>query len=404
MNLNTLDTYRLEVLTSIDRAIVDNDPQMVDEAFRMYKDCMVLALEHGHLGVSTRLSADMYQAIRYSTLIERHAKGSIAPEVFTKIIGYMPPDYSDIRVVHGTDAIHTELLEQFLRQTCETPERLMHLTHKYCRHEFPEAFCLSLKSVLEHPERDSLTKLPSGRSIITMLRQYITPDYIYVDGEMQDTPKGTFRQLPNKAVKLLRKHHGFLAAVHKYLGSYEPKDSLPMEVVEQFARGLPLESLKTFGAHHQTHADDPRAICRAHALGYHFEPAEIKSYFLKAGVCEDNSFGAQSWKRCLCWLIENTTVDVAEFSTLINAVDAYYGRGGAMLSCVESSLDYLAKTPSSANQHAMDKIEQVCLHLLDLKGDQSWLRSGLLKIAHLPKTIAHHPSLVTECLERDLGL
>jgi hypothetical protein len=405
MNLNVMHTYSLDVIEAFQNAVTANDARQVSEAFTMYKECMVLALEHGHFGVSNALADRMYQVIKFESLVERRLTGKMAPEVFSTIISRMPPLQQDMYAKNSSDEIHSELLTQFLRQTVKDPNSLQYLFRHACVHGFPNAFCIGLQALLTHPNQKAVIALQSGQSVISLVQEYITPEYIYVDGEQERAPKGTQRQLPQQAVELLREHHELLAAIHQRLGSYAAADSFTLDVIEQFAVGLPEESLKRFISHHAHESKDPRFLCRRHALGLPGDPQQIMDYIkARADANDYQRYSQVSMQRGFCFLIESPAVEVGAFGQWLAGIDGEFGRATMMLDAMAATLRFTANNISGPSPDIIEKVETICFHLLAVETDNELMRSHILKIPHLPKRIAQHDEFIETALQIDVGL
>ncbi|AYG47766.1 hypothetical protein DV532_26125 (plasmid) [Pseudomonas sp. Leaf58] len=408
MNLNDCHHYSGTVITAIKSAIDNNNPAEVRDAFFMYRDCMIQALEHGHLNVSTKLSEDMYRAIQFDQLIARRLSGVIPPEVFSEIIEHMPPAQSEMYSKKSTDEIHSELLTQHLKKNVMVPSRFVVLADHFCAHGFPKAFAIALKALLSHGDRHEIVNMCEKRSIIWLLREYMKPENIYIDGEYHRPPKAFSRELPRPVLDLLREHHELLAAIHRKLTSYSKEHSLPLETIEAFAEGLPEQSVRTLVQHHANEHDDPRFFVRVRALGLANYPAKdedlIEYIRTKATSDKRNAYAGRAWGRALCAVMESPVVSADQIISALNVDDTASWRTNEIIHAVEGSLKHTKADPQGIHACTLKKITAVCNHLLEREGHKAWVRTDLLQTPYLPKCVAHHPKLIAECLEIDLGL
>ncbi|MDT8925096.1 hypothetical protein RBE51_20100 [Pseudomonas taiwanensis] len=408
MNLYDCHRYSQTVITAIKAAISNNSVTEVRDAFLMYRDCMMQALEHGHLNVSTKLSEDMYRSIQFDQLIARRLSGVLAPEIFSEILEHITPAQSDMYSKKGTDEIHSELLTQHLKKHVMEPPRFAVLAHHFCEHGFPNAFAIALKAMLSHEDRHALINMDDNRSIIWLLREYIKPESIYIDGEFHRAPKEFSRELPQPVLALLRDHHELLAAIHKKLTSYSKEHSLPLETIEAFAKGLPEQSLRILVQHHANEHTDPRFFVRIRALGLPNYPAKNKDLLehirTKATNNSSNTHVQRAWGRALCALMESPRVSADQIIGALDVDDTISWRTSEIINAVEGSLKHIKSDLHGIHARSLEKITAVCNHLMEREGHKAWVRSDLLKTPYLPKCVAHHPKLIAECLEIDLGL
>jgi hypothetical protein len=408
MNLNDCHCYSQTVITAIKAAISNNNATEVRDAFLMYRDCMIQALEHGHLNVSTKLSEEMYRSIQFDQLIVRRLSGVVAPQVFSEILEHMPPAQTDMYSKKSTDEIHSELLTQHLKKNVLVPSRFIVLADHFCAHGFPNAFTIALKALLTHGDRHEIINMDEKRSIIGLLREYIKPENIYIDGEYHRPPKDFSRELPQPTLALLREHHELLAAIHRKLTSYSKEHSLPLETIEAFAKGLPEQSVRTLVQHHANEHTDPRFFVRVRALGLPNYPAKNKDLIehvrTRATSDSRNSHAERAWGRALCALMESPVVSVDQIMSALDVDDTASWRTNEIIHAVEGSLKHIKADPEDIYARSLEKIVAVCNHLLEREGQKAWVRTDLLKTPFLPKCVAHHPKLIAESLEIDLGL
>lgn len=408
MNLHDCHGYGQSALTAIKAAISNNSATEVRDAFLMYRDCMMLALEHGYLNVSTKLSEDMYRAIKFDQLIPSRLSGVLASEVFSEILEHMTPAQTDMYAKRSSDEVHAELLTQYLKKNVVKPSYFMNLAQHFCVHGFPDSFSIALQALLQHEDQEDLLKSDSRCSLIWLLREYIMPESIYVDGEFHKAPKDFKRALPPRTLALLRKHHDVLAEAQKRLGSYAAKDSLPLEAIESFAQGLPERTVHILVSHHANNEPDPRFLVRVRDLGLPTYPCSNEKLIERVrtqALDEDrNKYSQLTWKRALCVLIESPEVSSEQLQSALTDEEAIYWRTGELIHALEASLKHIQYDEAGIHGASLAKVEILCHYVLEHEGHKAWVRKDLLKTPFLPKCVAFHPKLIAECLEIDLGL